>query len=349
MKIIFTICSNNYLAQASVLAESVRNFNPEYHFFICLVDQRMPGLDYEAIHAEIIDIETVEPGIKLLAEKFSIVELNTCVKPSCFRFFFDMINANRVIYMDPDTFLLSPMSALDDAFAENDIILTPHILSPLPMDGFTPDEPLFLNYGLYNLGFLAVQRSEGVSAFLRWWNERTYEKGYNNPAKGLFTDQLWINLVPVYFERVHILRHKGYNMAPWNLHERFLVQNDYKFFIDEDPQLPLVFYHFSGFSPYVPDLHNDYNRFLPDERPDLLNLYATYRESLIEAGFELFRKLPCYFVEYKRKLQLKKQEKEKLEAALVAPKIPGYVKLIRRVKSKSPQGLKKLVHDLIKA
>ena len=39
MKIIFTICSNNYLAQAKALGDSVLQTNPDYTFFIGLVDE----------------------------------------------------------------------------------------------------------------------------------------------------------------------------------------------------------------------------------------------------------------------------------------------------------------------
>ena len=61
---------------------------------------------------------------------------------------------------------------------------------------------------------------------LHWWKERTYNMGYQRLEKGLFVDQLWMNLVPVLFESCNVLNHPGYNMGPWNLHERKLQVKD---------------------------------------------------------------------------------------------------------------------------
>ena len=47
MKIGFTICSNNYLAQAKILQTSFLVHNPDYKFFIGLVDQLDPAINYK--------------------------------------------------------------------------------------------------------------------------------------------------------------------------------------------------------------------------------------------------------------------------------------------------------------
>jgi hypothetical protein len=45
-EIIFTLCSNNYLAQAKTLGDSVKKFNPDVLFVIGLVDKLHPEIDY---------------------------------------------------------------------------------------------------------------------------------------------------------------------------------------------------------------------------------------------------------------------------------------------------------------
>jgi hypothetical protein len=320
MNILFTICSNNYLAQAKVLADSARKFQPDWTFIIGLVDKKDPSIPYRNFGFEVMEVAHMEPRINTLAEKYSIVELNTCVKPSFFEYFFQHRKAERVIYMDPDTCIYSPLEAIDQLLSENDIVLTPHILSPLPMDGLTPDEPLFLNYGLYNLGFLALKRTAETQRFLRWWRERTYQKGYDNPARGLFTDQLWINLAPLYFEGVAILRHPGYNMAPWNLHERtlrenarpsineLLVRSGDLFYLESGE--PLAFYHFSGFKPGVPKIHKDYTRFTLEQRADLKNLYQTYEQQVTLSRYEKYSGMPCHYVTVRQQFLARQQAPE---------------------------------------
>lgn len=333
MKIIFTLCSNNYLAQAKVLAASVRQHQPEWKFVLGLVDTMIEQVDYSSLGFDVIPASNIEPGIQQLAEKYSIIELNTCLKPTFFLYFFQQQKALNVVYLDPDIRLYSPLREMEISFVTGDIILTPHIVTPIALDGQTPGEKLFLNYGLYNLGFLGLKKSNITIRFLQWWKDRTYAQGYDRPAEGLFTDQLWINLVPIYFARVKILRHPGYNMAPWNLHERYLQDLDGEFRLLSKNKL--VFFHFSGFDLQLKKLHKDYVRFHPDQRPDLKRLYEEYAARLREENFSFYSSLPCHYKRIKK---------------TAPPPSPSLMRTcIRQIRKLMPSGLKKATHTLLKA
>ncbi|MDO6430406.1 hypothetical protein Q4E93_07405 [Flavitalea sp. BT771] len=337
-KIIFTLCSNNYLAQAKVLAASVRQHQPGWKFVLGLVDTKLEQVDYLSFGFEVVTAADIEPAMQQLAEKYSIIELNTCLKPAFFLYFFQQRQAQHVVYLDPDISLYSPLREMEIYFLAGDIILTPHVVTPIPLDGRTPGEKLFLNYGLYNLGFLALKKSHNTERFLYWWKERTYAQGYDRPAEGLFTDQLWINLVPIYFPRVKVLRHTGYNMAPWNLHERYLEDIGGEFRVA--PKKKLVFFHFSGFDLQQNRLHKDYSRFHPDQRPDLRRLYDDYGMRLREEDHAFYSSLPCYYREV-RNIFLRRETIEPVNGS------PN--RLIRRIKKMMPSGLKRATLNLIKA
>lgn len=346
-KIIFTLCSNNYLAQALVLAESARKHQPGHQFIIGLTDLKQDDIDYNAFDCPVLEAAAIEPFIKPLAEKYSIIELNTCVKPSFFLYFFSELQAGEVIYLDPDIRIYSPFTTLEEAFNDHDILLTPHILTPIPLDERTPDEPLFLNYGIYNLGFLALKKTEQVLSFLAWWKDRTYQKGYDNPARGLFTDQIWINLVPVFYERVYILRHAGYNMAPWNLHERILHEENGQYHVNTG--MPLVFYHFSGFDPARQKIHKNYSRFEMDQRPDLVNLYEGYRQQLTEKKYRDYKTIPCHYVAVRQDYLRAQEQLKKEEESVRYQQLPLFHKLLRQVKRNMPSGFKKIALKLIQS
>ncbi len=91
-----------------------------------------------------------------------IVELNACVKPTGFKYFFENYNEKQIVFFDPDIVIYDSMKKLDFLFESYDILLTPHTLSPAPMDGKKPSDNTFLNYGLYNAGFIGVQRSADI-------------------------------------------------------------------------------------------------------------------------------------------------------------------------------------------
>jgi hypothetical protein len=309
MDIFFSICSNNYLAQVSVLRKSIQHFHPEIPFFLFLCDQKLATVHYESAADEVIELENIEPGFGDLALKYNIVELNTCLKPRVFEYLFLERNFQRAIFLDPDIRLFDSVSHLFSKLLSANLLLTPHILSPIPMDGKTPREQTFLIFGLYNLGFLGVSHSTESLNFLQWWKQRTYEHGFIDTYKGIFVDQLPVNLVPVFFQAVQVLHDPGLNMAPWNLHERELELSNGKLLVNGSDSLK--FYHFSSFKAGNIELPlHHYNRFLLKDRPDLLPIYQDYNKDLLEAGYATYQQLPNAYASG-RKEQLNKNKKQK--------------------------------------
>src|SRR5215467_11108371 len=125
MKIIFTLCSNNYLAQALVLSRSVRTHQPSWSFVIGLIDKKENKIPYSSFDCDVIEADSIEPEMDSLAKKYSIVELNTCIKPTFFKYFIEDLDAEKVIYLDPDICLYCPMDEVDLNLISKNFILTP--------------------------------------------------------------------------------------------------------------------------------------------------------------------------------------------------------------------------------
>ncbi len=324
MKVAFTLCSNNYLAHAKVLADSFTAHNPAYKFVIGLVDRRSPAIDYSVFNAyTIITIE--EAGIENIPglwEKFDIIELNTSVKPSFFKYLGKTYQgAEYLIYLDPDIMFFESFAKMEGLLERSSIVLTPHVLQPVPVDNLTPSESTFLNYGIYNLGFAAVNfQSPVAAAFLDWWEERCLKLGFNRPWEGLFVDQLWINFAPVYFEKVSIIKGHGYNMGPWNMHERAVekIENN-KVILSSGEEL--VFFHFSNYSYKKPEqISRLYNRVSFNGNPVLKELYDKYRGLLLQNNIASVEQVRCYFMEEKDKLAQLKNKKSTGKKALLFSK-----------------------------
>lgn len=303
MKIAFTLCSNNYLAQAKTLGDSIKRTNPDYLFFIGLNDALSDEIDYEKEigHSIILSNEIGIPDFDDLWKRYSIIEFNTCVKPFYFQYFITKYSAiEYIFYFDPDIYIFNNLRHLEHEFEEETkILITPHILSPIAIDGKTPGENIFLNFGIFNLGFLGL-KSPGLSHdFLEWWKERTYRLGFNQPGNGLFVDQLWFNLVPLFFKSVKISKHPGLNMAPWNLHERVLKESKNKLFVNKI--FPLIFYHFSNYKYSDPEIiANHYSRHHFNNRPDLQKMYQAYQNKLINNGVGKLSNITCRYMELRQ-------------------------------------------------
>jgi hypothetical protein len=320
VKLAFTICSNNYLAQAKSLGDSLILHNADYVFIIGLVDQKSSNIEYDFFRPHIIlPIEDIRiENFEEIWKKYDIVELNTAVKPSLFKYIFAKYpGVTSLFYFDPDILIYDSLDNLEAEFSLADILLTPHILSPIEPNTSkreVPTESTFLNYGLYNLGFIGLKKGTvNTDAFLNWWEKRTLYQGFINVCDGIFVDQLWVNLAPIFFERVKILKEMGYNAAPWNLHERgHIVERNGQYFLPD--QSILVFYHFSSYKYLNPELiARSYNRYQFSDLPEIKPLYNQYHELLILNKIDIFSHHPCYYVQIRQEYlaRLKREAERK--------------------------------------
>jgi lipopolysaccharide biosynthesis glycosyltransferase len=292
--IVFTICSNNYLAQAKTLMNSVNRYNPEFKLYIGLADKLSDEIDYSYfLPATILQVDQLEiPGFTELIERYDIVELNTAVKPAFFKYLIS--NSDIIIYLDPDIKVFSNLNKIISLINDqgHEILLTPHIVTAIKEDGLKPSEQTFLSHGIYNLGFLAVSgNSYQVKDMLDWWLEKCLQNCVRDIPNGYFVDQLCMNLLPLFYE-CHILRGFGYNMAPWNLHERKIITKTNGHWILNDGS-ELVFYHFSSYDYKNPDklCKPYYNRFSLENREDLYTLYRDYHKEVLVNRIEFYSEL----------------------------------------------------------
>jgi glycosyltransferase involved in cell wall biosynthesis len=280
-----TIIFRNYLSHARILASSFRQHVRDGRFYLLVID----GLPKKARIEPYIHVLTVDdlnlPSFYEMCFKYDVTELSTAVKPSLLSLLLNGYGENKVIYFDPDNLIMRPLSALSALMQRASIVLTPHLLKPIPVDGMKPSEQDIMLSGAYNLGFIALTQSQETAAFLSWWEERLRDGCRIDPPKALFVDQRWIDLVPGYFSSTAILRDPAYNVAYWNLHGRKLSQHGKEFRVNGRP---LVFFHFSGFDPNQPQsLSRHQTRFNVKKRSALRNLLSLYVDLQMKYGYEV--------------------------------------------------------------
>ena len=296
MKVAFTICSNNYLAKAKVVVDSFMNFHPEYVFYIFLVDKLDAQIDYAKFaKAEIVEVQSVVSDIEPLALKYNIIELNTAVKPDIFLHLFHKYQAESIIYLDPDLMIYDRFLEVENILLqpEQNMVITPHFCSPID-DGKYPSEIDFACFGLYNLGFIAIKNSAESIRFLEWWRQRLMKYCYIKPAEGMFTDQLWVNIAPIFFNGMYILKHLGYNVANWNLYERDMSLSNNHWYVNRNERLKFI--HFSQYeynNPY--SIAKYQNRHVIEDRPDMKELIDMYQQQLVQNKFEDFTNCECFY------------------------------------------------------
>jgi glycosyltransferase involved in cell wall biosynthesis len=274
----FSIVSPNYRHFARVLMASLQRQHPEWGRFVLVVGgAATPEETFTAVSLDALSL----PDARRFCFRYTLLELNTAVKPWMFEHLFAR-GYDRVVYFDPDIFVFSPLAELD---AASFLTLTPHLTGSIPGDAH-PSERSILLAGTYNLGFLAVTRQEPFARFLAWWQEKLELQCVVDTQRGLFVDQKWIDLAPGLFPGVTILRHDGYNVAYWNLAQRRIEGRRVN-------GQPLRFFHFSGADPAFPTLISKHDpRQQVAASGDAGKLVSDYLAALRAAGYKESRNAP---------------------------------------------------------
>ena len=291
-----TIVAKNYLAMARTLCRSFLRHHAGARAFVLLTDEVESAFDPSQEPFELVEArELGVPDFADLAYRYSVLELSTALKPAFLLHLLETKGVESLVYLDPDVFVYGPLEEVRSSLETHDVVLTPHILEPIRPDGRLPDERGLIAAGVFNLGFVAVRRSPAALALLEWWGARLHDGAYLDFATGLFTDQKWMNLAPCFLDRLAILRHRGYNVAYWNLQERTpLARDGDGWAIGSEP---LRFVHFSGLNPDQPNLVSKHqNRFrLTDLGRGYRELFGGYVDALEEQGLAATRPLRCRY------------------------------------------------------
>ena len=296
MKLIYTVCTANYLYQALTMGESLKKTNPDYELIIGLVDE-LPVMDFE-IPYQIIQISEVqEVNLAGFKGEYTVMEVATACKPVFGLYLFEKyIALEKLIYFDTDLWITDTIESIEKNLDSYDIIITPHITQPIDLQEEW-NEKQFLNAGLYNTGFVGMKRSENTFKFLNWWKNHLKEYGYYDFCNGMGIDQLCVNFVPIFYDKVLIEYSPAYNLAYWNIHEREVTFENGKYVINRIENL--MFFHFSGYTPDKPNLLSKHIKSSKISNYVVLNpLFKEYNEALLRNYFQFFKQIIPAFGKY---------------------------------------------------
>lgn len=249
----YVVCSlstKSHLPLMNTLAQSVRK-----HFtgriYLLVVDSDDASLipaDTTLVRLQDVIAPTVWQELQ---GRYNILELCCVLKSYLMRFVAKMVDS-PILYLDADTYLLSPLAPLLPPSPDFSVLLTPHLTTPLPGDSHA-EEIGMLSVGVYNGGVVGVGRAQDGIRFLDWWADRVTRYAYDSREQGVFTDQKWLDLVPCFFQNVHVSRASGINVGHW----RVCSEQDF----EDDATGQLMFrgqtvthMHMSGFKTQRPDL-----------------------------------------------------------------------------------------------
>ncbi len=284
-----TIVASNYLAMAQVLGESFLEHHPDSTFSVLVVDDGDADVPEEFGIFRLCDLD-IEPRDEwLMRTIYDVMEFSTSVKASFLRLLLAS-GPDAACYLDPDIEVFASFGHQVDAAMEHGIVLTPHVLQPVPRDGMKVDEETIMQSGMYNCGFLAVGPT--ARPFLDWWDQRLRFDALVDFGRARFTDQRWVDWVPSLFD-YSIDRDPGMNVAWWNIHDRTISLDSGVPTVGGDP---VKFVHFSGYDPLDRNLLSKHQvprpRLAHEVGSGIRTLSDRYAERLVQLGHLERRRSP---------------------------------------------------------
>jgi len=294
-----------------VLAATLRRQHPEWVIWLVLTDREPPGF---ALDLEKEDYDRLLTADDLFGDEterwlfgHDIVEACTAVKGRACIKILDEPGCEKLFYFDPDIAIFNPMTTVLDLLDSYSIVLTPHQTEPDPRDqprAIRDNEITSLDYGIYNLGFIAVANDEEGRRFVQWWDDRLTDWCHDRLDIGLFVDQKWCNLVPCFFDRVKTLRDPGYNVASWNLSQRRMHYDDEGTALING--VPLRFFHFTKLGPVGDVMTQRYAK----DNVEIYELWWWYRNEVVAASDENIPKGWWYYGSFDNGVKISKSVRE---------------------------------------
>lgn len=216
-----TIITEDFTHYALSLFGSLKKYHHSLHFYILIVNQKDPLRQLIADFSELYivsleDLLNQDHQAQIIADKYNYDDNFDCfrwsMKPVILRHLLNK-GFNQVFFLDPDLYFFNDFTFLYRELEGSSLLLTPHWRAKNPYKDAT-NFAILQTSGLFNAGFVGATKS-GIPA-LEWWASVCAYECVKDPSRGLFVDQAYLDLMPIYFEDIKILRHKGCNVANWN-------------------------------------------------------------------------------------------------------------------------------------
>lgn len=292
----FTSFSYSYLNRARVLANTLKQQHPDWVLWAVLTDKEPEGFTFDLSREDFDRVLTAEDLFGDATESWlfghDVVEACTAVKGKASVEILQQPGCKKLVYFDPDIAVINSMDEVIDLLDTHSIVLTPHQTDPEPRSArlaIQDNEIASLNYGVFNLGFVAIANDPEGRRFAQWWDDRLRDWCHDRLDIGVFVDQKWCNLVPCFFDNVKVLRDPGYNVASWNLSQRTMNYDEAGTALINDR--PLRFYHFTKLGPVGDVMTQRYAR----ANIEVYELWWWYRQQVLSASSDTIPKGWWYY------------------------------------------------------
>lgn len=278
MQTFCTIITADYFPRALALYTSIIKYNSEIELQILIADgkplpaigDKFPKIKLRTVE-ELIDF----PLVNELYKKYAHINIDNFrwSMKSVFASWLLENGYDKILYLDCDMFFVNDYNFLFKELDTHSFLLTPLWKATNPL----VDESNFLSTftsGIFVANFFGANKN-GLPA-LHWWANACHFKMLPAMELGVHDDQRYLDIVPVIFENIKIIRHRGCNIGAFNYVESVRSMVDGQIMING--QYPVIFIHFDDMM--VSGILKGHDRLL-------LPYLQQYEEAYTENGYNL--------------------------------------------------------------
>lgn len=261
-----TLARKEQLANAFVLAKSVRSFHPKARIVLCLAEHHV-----SANHTSLFDEVVI---VTNNGQPFDSAESCCAAKAYLLKLLLASYADDKIIYLDPEMKLFASFKRVEQLLDQHDIIATPYHLEPCDMDDYGWEIERLQN-GFLHAGFVALRSSETGRRFSQWWS-RHIDESFYGPSKDGWADHKWLSLAMVPFQ-IYLLKDPSFHVAAWNVHasgRTISLSSKGHYMIHGQPLRSFHFMNTDGM------LDRRLGSFIPDHNMPVYQLLQSYREEL---------------------------------------------------------------------
>lgn len=287
-----TISTESHLFKSYALLDSVKKYS-DTKLFCLVTDMEKTDEKEGLVFHTLNDIQNdIAEKMQL---KYKSDKLRWALKSVYVKFLLEN-GCDQVIYVDNDIFFYSSPDFLFEKLESSSFLLTPHFYKT----DITKEQNWFeanFRVGLYNTGFFGANKN--AVPILDWWAECCLYNIKKSYWRGLYDDQKYLDLIPVKFDTVEIIKNRGCNLAGWN-DETYKENSD-----------SLIFVHFAditmerwGKSPHP--LHAYYRKYVEKLRQYKPNYKWEKKRFTRNYWSDVWNYLRWYFFTAKSRKNIKK-------------------------------------------
>ncbi len=283
---VFTVATISHIHLSEVMIKSFCRLHSGFDISIVVPDLNLDNrFKIQTLIGE--NIELLSPNdlglinMNQLRHYYGALEFCSAMKVVGIQFF--LLRGEDVLFLDPDVLILDSLQR-NLIEIPGDVLLSPHIFNPYPDDSCSPNDIDIIRSGHINGGVILIRNSNYGKQVINWLISKVESQWFVAPKVGLYADQLWISMLPYFFENaVSLIMDRGINVAYWNLHERQIgVTTNGQLVLKSGETVKLL--HFSGFDIGGKSLSKHSTRSFSESTQEALeSIIEEYRKDVVDA------------------------------------------------------------------